>query len=293
MSLLKSAGDVEFVKHNVEDRLGRNLKNKKLWKLYLKYLAKVDPREMLQVYSKYCRFFLDDVEMVDEYEAQVQRYGPVEVPWKNLFHFESATISLLEEDEEPENETNEWLLPVNFELTSGFSKTLIPKRQRWSLPLPIMQYLLDNPRPFIFGKLQQTCKYFFNKNSTLFCRRYLFDGDENPKPPKFVGHSVQVSSLDSIPEATKRLYITTSLKVRDEDSDTTLSHLLNNYFYRCDARFIDIGHQLLTETEYQLLVGHGKVEKLVLHHTDIVKNDGVFMILEEVLEALPNVKSIK
>uniref|UniRef100_A0A914P0V4 Uncharacterized protein n=1 Tax=Panagrolaimus davidi TaxID=227884 RepID=A0A914P0V4_9BILA len=91
------ANDEEFVRHNVEYRLGSNLLDIKLWKLYIEYLRIHDSKEMLQVYSKYCRFFLDDFEMKEKYKNEVEKYGPVFVSWKNLFDFESQKLS---DDEE-------------------------------------------------------------------------------------------------------------------------------------------------------------------------------------------------
>uniref|UniRef100_A0AC35FYA2 Uncharacterized protein n=1 Tax=Panagrolaimus sp. PS1159 TaxID=55785 RepID=A0AC35FYA2_9BILA len=73
---LLEVGDTEFVIHNVEYRIGGNLLDKKLWKLYIKFLENSDTNKMLEVYSKYCRFFLDDFEMKEEYKAKVEKYGP-------------------------------------------------------------------------------------------------------------------------------------------------------------------------------------------------------------------------
>uniref|UniRef100_A0AC35GCI3 Uncharacterized protein n=1 Tax=Panagrolaimus sp. PS1159 TaxID=55785 RepID=A0AC35GCI3_9BILA len=87
------ADDEEFVRHNVEYRLGSNLLDIKLWKLYIEYLRIHDSKEMLQIYSKYCRFFLDDFEMKEKYKNEVEKYGPVFVSWKNLFDFESQKLS--------------------------------------------------------------------------------------------------------------------------------------------------------------------------------------------------------
>ena len=86
--LLLEAGDHEFVCDNVEVVLGRNLLNRELWKLYIEYLEKFEPIYMLQIYSKYCRFFLDDIEMKEKYKAAISTHGGTNLPWENLFDFE-------------------------------------------------------------------------------------------------------------------------------------------------------------------------------------------------------------
>uniref|UniRef100_A0A914NYH0 Uncharacterized protein n=1 Tax=Panagrolaimus davidi TaxID=227884 RepID=A0A914NYH0_9BILA len=79
---LLEAEDKEFVEDNIEYRIGQDLTNKKLWKLYIEYLKKkADKKKLLQAYSKYCRFFLDDSEMLKEYRETVGNQK-VSVPWK-------------------------------------------------------------------------------------------------------------------------------------------------------------------------------------------------------------------
>uniref|UniRef100_A0A914P9F5 Uncharacterized protein n=1 Tax=Panagrolaimus davidi TaxID=227884 RepID=A0A914P9F5_9BILA len=53
--------DVAFVIHNVERRIG--LTKQREYKL------------LLETYSKYCRFFLDDKEMKEKYKAEMIKYG--------------------------------------------------------------------------------------------------------------------------------------------------------------------------------------------------------------------------
>uniref|UniRef100_A0A914Y827 Uncharacterized protein n=1 Tax=Panagrolaimus superbus TaxID=310955 RepID=A0A914Y827_9BILA len=38
------SGDIEFVEHNIEYRIGKDLTNKKLWKLYIQFLKKYDKK---------------------------------------------------------------------------------------------------------------------------------------------------------------------------------------------------------------------------------------------------------
>uniref|UniRef100_A0A914PTS5 Uncharacterized protein n=1 Tax=Panagrolaimus davidi TaxID=227884 RepID=A0A914PTS5_9BILA len=76
-SALLETRDVAFVIHNVERRIGlTSLFNIKLWKLYIGYLEKCGQySRLLETYSKYCRFFLDDKEMKEKYKAEMMKYG--------------------------------------------------------------------------------------------------------------------------------------------------------------------------------------------------------------------------
>uniref|UniRef100_A0A914Q3D3 Uncharacterized protein n=1 Tax=Panagrolaimus davidi TaxID=227884 RepID=A0A914Q3D3_9BILA len=87
--LLLEADDINFVKDTVEYRLGKNCFDVKLWKLYLTFLNEHgEHKRLLETYSKYCRFFLDDEEMKEKYKKDMIEYGPIDLAWNNLFEFE-------------------------------------------------------------------------------------------------------------------------------------------------------------------------------------------------------------
>uniref|UniRef100_A0A914PM92 Uncharacterized protein n=1 Tax=Panagrolaimus davidi TaxID=227884 RepID=A0A914PM92_9BILA len=91
-SLLCEASDRKFIIHNIEYRIGGDLLNKRLWKIYIKYLKdENDFHGLFHLYSKYCRFFLDDFEMKGEYETEVKKHGKkFSVAWAEPFEFESS-----------------------------------------------------------------------------------------------------------------------------------------------------------------------------------------------------------
>uniref|UniRef100_A0A914PCK2 Uncharacterized protein n=1 Tax=Panagrolaimus davidi TaxID=227884 RepID=A0A914PCK2_9BILA len=93
--LLLEADDINFVKDTVEYRLGKNCHDVKLWKLYLTFLKEHgEYKRLLETYSKYCRFFLDDKEMKEEYKKDMIECGPNDLPWNNLFKFEIKVTSV-------------------------------------------------------------------------------------------------------------------------------------------------------------------------------------------------------
>uniref|UniRef100_A0AC35GCQ6 Uncharacterized protein n=1 Tax=Panagrolaimus sp. PS1159 TaxID=55785 RepID=A0AC35GCQ6_9BILA len=92
-SLLFKANDKKFIIHNVEYRIGRDLLNKKLWKIYIKYLKDGnDFHGLFHLYSKYCRFFLDDYVTKAEYETEVKKLTYNELK----FFIESGNVELLD-----------------------------------------------------------------------------------------------------------------------------------------------------------------------------------------------------
>uniref|UniRef100_A0AC35EUJ2 Uncharacterized protein n=1 Tax=Panagrolaimus sp. PS1159 TaxID=55785 RepID=A0AC35EUJ2_9BILA len=70
---MKETNDHEFVVQNIEAALGKNPFNKEIWKEYIEYLRKIDPKEMLNVYSRCCHFFVDDWEIRENYLKEIKR----------------------------------------------------------------------------------------------------------------------------------------------------------------------------------------------------------------------------
>ena len=70
---------------NYEWYLGEYPLLKKTWKQYINYLKTAGESErVLSVYSRYCRLFIDDAEMLSEYEAELVKQSP---SGKNVAHW--------------------------------------------------------------------------------------------------------------------------------------------------------------------------------------------------------------
>uniref|UniRef100_A0A914PFF9 Uncharacterized protein n=1 Tax=Panagrolaimus davidi TaxID=227884 RepID=A0A914PFF9_9BILA len=84
-NLLLEVKDVDFVKDNVEVRLGKDYFDVQLWKLYIGFLKQNgEYKRLIHTYSKYCRFFLDDHDMLEKYENDMIEYGPFNLPCYSL-----------------------------------------------------------------------------------------------------------------------------------------------------------------------------------------------------------------
>uniref|UniRef100_A0A914PB13 Uncharacterized protein n=1 Tax=Panagrolaimus davidi TaxID=227884 RepID=A0A914PB13_9BILA len=309
-NLLKEANDPEYLKQNVENFLLKNLSNQKLWKIYINYLKEIDPKEMLQVYSKYCRCFLEDEEMKEKYKNEMEIYGPIFVKWKNAFDFENVAERVpsptakeyimssknirskkrkLEEDEKPPK----FVCP-KVDLNKIFS-------QDWSLPKPIIRYIASQTHPPTSEKLLQSCKYFFKHNSVLYCYKassLYVHGNYDIKENSFL---ISISSFNSPPFNKKNIYISNVLIFHGVNSkflnipcNATLSEAIKNSIFQCDAKFIDIKNQNLSEKEFQFLVGHGNVKYLVLDDIHIFENseNNDEMALEEIFKMTPKLEYV-
>uniref|UniRef100_A0A914YSF9 F-box domain-containing protein n=1 Tax=Panagrolaimus superbus TaxID=310955 RepID=A0A914YSF9_9BILA len=153
LCLLESE-DEEFIVHNVEYNLGTDLTNKKLWKLYIKYLKDGKKyHDMVIVYSKYCNFFLDDTEMLKEYQNL-----------KNIVKVKA------------ENVENRFYLvnkqSYNLQMCQkSLHYNIFP--QTFTFPTIFIRYFLDTADPDILHNLYQTCKYFYRLHSKPLCHQFV------------------------------------------------------------------------------------------------------------------------
>uniref|UniRef100_A0A914YA06 Uncharacterized protein n=1 Tax=Panagrolaimus superbus TaxID=310955 RepID=A0A914YA06_9BILA len=293
---MAEADDIEFVKHNIEHKLGNNLTNKKLWQLYIDYLRTVDRNAMLHVYSKYCRYFLEDTKMKEEYQRETEQNDTVFVTWKNPFNFEAVPPVIIGLDDDVKRPIEKsWCHEI--ESFKRFKPLECPRIdfniaiQDWLLPSPIIRYIIDFANPTVYQKLQQSCKYFFFKKPIHYCYRFLFT-DFNVQYVQFVETSAECSSSSISTFNHKSLYITTVLNFYDRMSETSLSEVIRDKIYQCDARYIHICDQKISEKEFKFMVGHGNVEKIELWNCEIKKIDEAVMMMEEILGMLPNIRSI-
>uniref|UniRef100_A0AC34GC63 Uncharacterized protein n=1 Tax=Panagrolaimus sp. ES5 TaxID=591445 RepID=A0AC34GC63_9BILA len=266
----------KFIRVNVENRLLKDMSNKKLWKLYISYLKENNQKEMLRIYSHYCRQFADDEELVREYWKAVRSYNglnPITVHFKTLFHFETHDVDL--NGVEKEN------VPQDFNSIYAIQKKDDkPKLEIFFNP----NNALVQSWPFVLAcRVKDECAYV--ENSIKYNPTIL---------PKFVNSGVGEDWVQQIPKRTsiiddKSLVITTSLSV-NYIHQSMLSKLIQEKFFKCEAKHIDIMTQKLTEKEFDFLVGHGNVESCYLVHVQIFKDDGQLLLIEEIMAKMPKLK---
>uniref|UniRef100_A0AC34F5N0 Uncharacterized protein n=1 Tax=Panagrolaimus sp. ES5 TaxID=591445 RepID=A0AC34F5N0_9BILA len=321
--LLLEFGNDDFVSQNMEYRIVTNLNNEKLWKIYIGYLKDVNPKKMLLWYSKYCRFFLDDLEMKEKYRNEMKSYGrPIKLPWRNLFEFEKALDSnenntvtekygdtvYAKSNEVVQNDENQVFQNVDATTQSSESEiTCRPLKdicaeffdtsicQNFSLPKSIMYYIREKADHMVLRKLYQSCKYFFVKKSVPICYAFFsyktyFHDTENKT--SFDNEKLECVNEVCKPEVLKNLYITTVFYFSTLPTNY-LSKEIVPRLYRCDAKCVELNFQNLSFAELLFFIGHGNVTELVLAECEIKDVDGNIILFEKIMERLPNVKHMQ
>uniref|UniRef100_A0AC34FR73 Uncharacterized protein n=1 Tax=Panagrolaimus sp. ES5 TaxID=591445 RepID=A0AC34FR73_9BILA len=164
----------KFIRVNVENRLLKDMSNKKLWMLYIAYLKENNQKEMLRIYSHYCRQFSDDEELVREYWKAARSsngLNPITVHFKTLFHFETHDVDLngVEKENVPQDFNSIYAIQKKddkpkLEIFFNPNNALV---QSWPFKSPLMRYILLNANGTVLSKLHHSCKYFFIQRPLL------------------------------------------------------------------------------------------------------------------------------
>uniref|UniRef100_A0A914QT47 F-box domain-containing protein n=1 Tax=Panagrolaimus davidi TaxID=227884 RepID=A0A914QT47_9BILA len=272
---LKEVEDGEFIEHNIEYRIGSDLTNKKLWKMYIEYLKKNNQEKLLQTYSKYCRFFLNDTEMIEEYRKSVGD-KKVTVPWINTFDFEIYDPNYFDETAEPK-------ITVKPPLTCFFNaENALP--QRFPFKPNLMFYILKNANAYVLHNLFKSCKWFYPKNPVSVC--YKVEPNYRKVDHLLIkGQSLSFSCYSFLPKRFEKLFISTKLTL----TSPMFPHFIAR-IYRCTAKYISLNGLKLSNQELNMLIGYGNVEELDLWNISDSKND--WFILEDLLSFTPKIKDL-
>uniref|UniRef100_A0A914P616 Uncharacterized protein n=1 Tax=Panagrolaimus davidi TaxID=227884 RepID=A0A914P616_9BILA len=284
INALLEVEDKEFVEDNIEYRIGQDLTNKKLWKMYIEYLKNTkNKQKLLQTYSKYCRFFLSDYEMIEEYRNASGRRRKVLVPWMNAFDFEifddrffKKKTHLPKNEKTPEIEKP----PLMFHFNAGNAST-----QRFPFKPNLMNYILKNANARILQDLYNSCKWFYLKNPISICYKLgpnYYQSDQL-NGIQLKGQSISLPDSWQLPESFGKIYVTTSL--------TSSSYIFPNIIpmiYRCTVKYISLSDQILSDKEIELLIGHGNV--LDLNFWEIKDSNNDYFVLENLLKMVSKIK---
>uniref|UniRef100_A0A914Q686 Uncharacterized protein n=1 Tax=Panagrolaimus davidi TaxID=227884 RepID=A0A914Q686_9BILA len=303
--LLLEADDNNFVKDTVEYRLGKNCLDVKLWKLYLTFLKEHgEHKRLLETYSKYCRFFLDDEEMKEKYKKDMIEYGPIDLPWNNLFEFEVKVTSVatliqgikaavLKPVENLPTVEKKEVVPFDKNFCSTFYDTYL-KYQQFALPNDSMiQHILKHANHRVLRKLFASCKYFFKKRRTPICYSLV-----KKNGTKFDDENLTLDYLADPNLFLKNTYVTGNLFANLCAWRGSHPVLMNRRFvsnliprlYRCEAKYIHLTDQELSYKELLFLVEHGGVVDFRSHGCKIVDENGKHIDLEKYMEYLPKVE---
>ena len=250
---------------------------------------------MLHVYSKCCRIFLDNAELKMEYQKEAEKYGtPFPVSWKNAFDFEvydQNVLKLLYDESKAlsDNEMNNLEQKLNGETMYFTMENL--KLQKFSLGKNLMHYILQNSNSEVLQKLFLSCKFFFAKNPIPVCYKLIWKGNVFESSLHFNQQSMEVFNRPPTEPQFQNLYISTYLWVQFQQNNA-VSNLIPNLF-RCDAKYVTIFNQNLTENELKFLIGSGNVQDLNLNEVKVTDSNGAHLPLESILVMVPKVLSVK
>uniref|UniRef100_A0AC34FTX8 Uncharacterized protein n=1 Tax=Panagrolaimus sp. ES5 TaxID=591445 RepID=A0AC34FTX8_9BILA len=304
---LTEAEDVEFVKHNVECRLGGDLTDKALWKLYIHYLENHDVEAMLHTLSKYCRFYLDDVEMKEKYNTALEKYGKkFEVPWKNVFSLEICTrkaakkcVQKLKQkgrNLESENESEGNVEKSRKRKKPPHFRSNNAVHQKFAFKETLIYYILKNCDYFVGQKLLKSCKYFYANYPHPFCYKLEMEHSSSKNAEEITEESIKIKFKNS-PEniKLKNLRISTIFNFVTSDSALTydnnlLSEIILTIISQCTAKYVCLkSEQILTFNELKLLIGAGNIIKLEIDGIQFFDSERKPVVIEEILKLTPKI----
>uniref|UniRef100_A0A914Q3X4 Uncharacterized protein n=1 Tax=Panagrolaimus davidi TaxID=227884 RepID=A0A914Q3X4_9BILA len=238
--------------------------------------------ELLQTYSKYCRFFVDDISMKEEYEKAAKKYGKVTVPWKNAYDFEIFDESLLHVKYEhiPENENT---VKKHTPLKTVFNNK-IAVSQKFPFHATLIDYIIKNANAEFLQKLNFSCKYFYSKYHIPVCN-YLFISSAGPAwAPYEIEEEALIFLSNTLTEVNfNNIYILSNFYY---DHEIPLRNLIPK-LYKCDAKYININSQKLTINELKFFIGHGNVVDLQFCRLKVIDGSGEHLFLEDILAFTP------
>uniref|UniRef100_A0A914YN43 Uncharacterized protein n=1 Tax=Panagrolaimus superbus TaxID=310955 RepID=A0A914YN43_9BILA len=295
-NILFEVGDDEFVIDNVENRLGKDLTNKILWKLYIKFWEKRDKKTMLHIYSKYCRIFPGQKSIKNEYEKEVKKFGPpLIVPWKNAFSFEkyvenfdfnTAVLQKKQQKNVPMKKQKH-LKPCDRYFI--FENAVM---QKFSFRQTFINYIFDNANPEQKQKLLVLCKFFFLQNPIQICYKFIVQQMLDQSLINFCQNSVTVDPTYLQKANFTKICISTVFNFTVCDNHTALSAFIPKIL-KCSAKFVTIRCQKLTLDEIKVIIGDGNVEEILLQKVDIFdKINQRNVPIEEILELTPKLKKL-
>uniref|UniRef100_A0AC34F7N0 Uncharacterized protein n=1 Tax=Panagrolaimus sp. ES5 TaxID=591445 RepID=A0AC34F7N0_9BILA len=255
-----------FVFFMVDKKLQNNIFNQKLWKRLIQFLiSSKEFEKLLGVYSIYCRIFPTDFNMFQAYKKLVKKHGKIYVLWKKPFEFEISR-----EKTPKKAEAISFLSMVKYvHSTRGYQiRKPVEIVGRLAFPNPIIYYIRKKASSDILQKLQQTGKYFFHVQPTLFCHRFVFA--DTSKETEFG----QLSMATSFYAKTKpkNVVVRNTFHVSEKSDKIALSKFLPN-FYKFEIKFLRIYDQKLTKREFEFIVGHGNIEIMELSDVSIYEDD--------------------
>uniref|UniRef100_A0AC34GV62 Uncharacterized protein n=1 Tax=Panagrolaimus sp. ES5 TaxID=591445 RepID=A0AC34GV62_9BILA len=158
-----------------------------------------------------------------------------------------------------------------------------PYPQHFSLPYPIIKYMIENPQSGeVWKKLIMTCKHFYSKKS-------IFPVGSLEIVCNIKGKADGEYFDSSLPFP--KLWVYQSLQSEDSAADEVAP--LIPKVSKFDLRILKIQNQRLTWNDYQKLTSSGTLEELCLEDIVIGDADGTIVAYDKLLQSLPHLEVIE
>lgn len=262
---------------------------------------------MLNVYSRYCRFFVNDWKMRDAYRTQIKRLNRNGV---NVKHFVNDYKLLLMDFPLSASYTLvvhhliKQLIVTNiisvYEGLKFFQKRLkkieLPKLNKKSKPIRssfrgfmphFLEYLAKNANSKLLLKFYSISRWFFDRRKVPLCHRLCICDTRRTIATE---SSFFVTPKDLEIDGLKNIYVTNALVVISKDP-MALSKMMPK-IYKFDPRFLEIHDQILTSTEYEFIVGEGNMRRACFDNVIVTGTRGEQLPVDCLIEKLLNVEVI-
>ena len=261
----------------------------------------------MDVYRRYCRLFIEDSRKRENYEALIKYFkitGHNVSKWKTDLKKFDKQFFRKKKAKKPKakpptsNSGTESGVPKSFGHPTSSAKwppsieAILDKKcgilfdpshssaQVFALPKTIMVYLTQNLSIKIYGKLIETCKYFFYVKQIVPVW-YLGVVNYLGEPSLFHGNSIYLHVEREI-SFKHKIWLGNAADFRG-------SLKLMDKIYQCDIKYLYITSVNMTFQEYETLVKSGNIEYISIFQTIITTpaNEGI-VTLERLMERLPN-----
>ena len=189
-------------------------------------------------------------------------------------------------------ENKKWTLLEFYKTPAGGGPLKNIQTQNFTIPISLVDYILESSSMALLQKLFKLCKYFFARHPTPICHQIRISN-------RFGTSNFSLESIQIKDPATVNLNLLQKYYLTNRIAVYTMNHQLMHSLiipklYKCNARFINLTNQYLTTQDFNFLVDSLLVESFLLDNGAICETGTQTPeTLDFILSKLPNAYKIK
>uniref|UniRef100_A0A914P0J6 Uncharacterized protein n=1 Tax=Panagrolaimus davidi TaxID=227884 RepID=A0A914P0J6_9BILA len=161
-------------------------------------------------------------------------------------------------------------------------------QQEFSLPKPLILFILENSGSYLLKKLNKTCKYLFIKrNITIIDELSVFDETNEGYKESISGYDLTLN-LSKVDQLKNNLWITDHLCACF--SAQNLSSIVDK-IVKCDIKYLDV-RESITLNQFKILTASGNIENIYLVNP-VKYSDRTNLALDDLLLMVPKASIIE